>query len=90
MAKLVIVAFPHDAAKMLFIEDNKPLEENEENKSYMCWGPEIAVTAKEAITEYEKTSGDKVEEILFVGPQDYIAPLMTQTEQETTIKTRIA
>ena len=86
MAKLVIVAFPHDAAKMLF----RPLEENEENKSYMCWGPEIAVTAKEAITEYEKTSGDEVEEILFVGPQDYIAPLMIQTEQETTIKTRIA
>lgn len=90
MAKLVIVAFPHDAAKMLFIEDNKPLEENEENNSYMCWGPEIAVTAKKAIDEYKNESEDEVEEILFVGPQDYIAPLMIQTEQETNIKTRIA
>ena len=56
----------------------------------MCWWNKIEKKKKNAITEYENTSGDKVEEILFVGPQDYIAPLMIQTEQETTIKTRIA
>jgi hypothetical protein len=86
LAKLVIVAFPHDAAKMLFIEEDQLEVDTEETKSYMCWGSEIAVTAKTAIKDYD----GEVEEILFVGPKEYITPLMIQTEQETRIKTRIA
>lgn len=71
MSKIVVMAFPEDAAKVAVINDIEKLDEA------MCWGYEIMPTLMEMRAKHPDVS-----KIVFMGPRTYVEPFALNAQTE--------
>lgn len=79
---VVMVMNPTDAAKMILLGDPKQETDEEgtpHTRSWMTWAPELS----KWIARVANNPVNEVEEIIFVGPKDYVEPFMERAKTMT-------
>lgn len=77
MSQMIVMAMnPADAAKIILLDDPKRLEEERE---WYAWAPELS----KWIAKVANNPMNQVEDIVFVGPKDYITPFMERAKVMT-------
>ena len=82
MSQMIVMAMnPTDAAKIILLDDPKGIDENGERdlREWYAWAPELS----KWIAKVANNPINKAEDIIFVGPKDYIEPFMERAKAMT-------